>query len=63
VQYQKGLAATTLLARAVGALLSLAREIYIVVVHSMERLARNRDDLRRLVQAKPDAASQDHQRN
>ena len=33
------------------ALLSLAREGDMVVIHSMDRLARNLDDLRRLVQA------------
>jgi hypothetical protein len=65
VPRQKGLAAATLLARAVGALRFLAREIDIVVVHSMNRLARSRDDLRRLVQVLPSAASasQDHRRN
>jgi DNA invertase Pin-like site-specific DNA recombinase len=37
-------------------LLAFVREGDTVVVHSMDRLARNLDDLRRLVQSSPSAA-------
>ena len=59
MQCQKGLAAATLLARTVGALLSFAREgDDVVAVHSMD-LARDFDDPRSLDQAltKRDIAS------